>query len=140
MKLRTDGHLASEIFVYVDNGTRTAGHSPELTWRTARAYRSSCSRRGIQDASRKRTFPTVMPGYWAGTVTHTEGGSVVGMVSQEKWDKTRRMIEELLEMIPKSPLPLQQMLKIRDFLMYLVRTYTWINPYIKGMHNTIDSW
>ncbi len=65
---------------------------------------------------------------------------MVGMVSQEKWDKTRHLIQELLEMIPKGPLPLQQMLEIRGFLMYVVRTYTWMNPYIKGMHNTIDSW
>jgi hypothetical protein len=139
MKLRTDGHLAAEIFVYVDDG-RTAGHSPELAWRTARVYGSGCSKRGIQDASRKRTSPMVTPGPWAGMVTHTERGSVVGMLSQEKWDKTRRMIEELLEMIPKGPLPLQWMLEIRGFLMYIVRTYTWMNPYIKGMHNMIDSW
>ncbi len=24
--------------------------------------------------------------------------------------------------------------------MYVVWTYTWMNPYIKGMHNRIDSW
>jgi hypothetical protein len=43
MKLRTDGHLAAEIFVYVDDG-RKAGHSQELAWRTARAYGLGCSR------------------------------------------------------------------------------------------------
>ena len=53
---------------------------------------------------------------------------MVGMVSQEKWDKTRRLIQELLEMIPKGPLPLQRMLEIRGFLMYVVWTYTWMNP------------
>jgi hypothetical protein len=93
MKLRRDGHLAAEIFVYVDDG-RPTGHSPAITWRAARAYGSGCSRRGIQDASRKRTSPTETPGPWAGTVTHTEGGSVLGMVSQEKWDKTKRLIDE----------------------------------------------
>jgi len=93
MKLRRDGHLAAEIFVYVDDG-RPTGHSPAITWRAARAYGSGCSRRGIQDASRKRTSPTETPGPWAGTVTHTEGGSVLGMVSQEKWDKTKHLIDE----------------------------------------------
>jgi hypothetical protein len=24
--------------------------------------------------------------------------------------------------------------------MYVVQTYKWMNPYIKGLHNTIDSW
>jgi hypothetical protein len=70
-----------------------------------------------------------------------EGGMVAGMVSQEKWDKTKAMVTELAEMVPKGPLPLKRMLEIRGFLvMYVVRTYTWMNPYIKGMHLTINSW
>jgi hypothetical protein len=62
------------------------------------------------------------------------------MVSQAKWDKTKLLIAELGEMIPKGPLPLQRLLEIRGFLMYVVRTYTWLNPYIKGLHLTVDSW
>ena len=65
---------------------------------------------------------------------------MLGMVSQEKWDKTKHLIDELCEMVERGPLPLQRMLEIRGFLMYVVRTYTWMNPYIKCMHNTIDSW
>jgi hypothetical protein len=62
------------------------------------------------------------------------------MVSQEKWDKTELLIAELVEMIPKGPLPLQHLLEIRGFLMYVVWTYTWLNPYIKGLHLMVDSW
>jgi hypothetical protein len=29
---------------------------------------------------------------------------------------------------------------IRGFLIYVVRTYPWLNPYIKGLHLMIDSW
>ena len=43
-------------------------------------------------------------------------------------------------MIPKGPLPLQRLLEIRGFLMYVVWTYTWLNPYIKGLHLTVDRW
>ncbi len=50
MKVRSDGHLAAEIFVYVDDG-RLTGHSLELTWKAARTYGAGCSRRGIQDVS-----------------------------------------------------------------------------------------
>jgi len=107
----------------VDNG-RTTGYWRDLTWRAVRAYGSGCSRRGIQDASRKRTLPTESPGPWAGTVTHTGSGRLVGMVSQEKWDKTMCLLEELKEMVTKGPLPLQRMLKIRGFFMYVVHTYT----------------
>ncbi len=139
MKIRADGHLAAEIFVYVDDG-RATGHSPRLTWAAARAYAAGCSRRGVQDASRKRTSPLDTPGPWAGTVTHTADGRVLGMVSQVKWDKTKLLIAELGEMIPKGPLPLQRLLETRGFLMYVVRTYTWLNPYIKGLHLMVDSW
>jgi hypothetical protein len=139
MKIRFDGHISAEIFVYEDDG-RPMGYCTDLTWQAARAYGSGCSRRGIQDASRKRTSPTESPGPWAGTVTRTEGGSLVGMVSQEKWDKTKGLLKELTNMLTNGPLPLQHMLEIRGFLMYVVRTYPWLNPYMKGMHLTIDSW
>jgi hypothetical protein len=85
-------------------------------------------------------IPVRYTGPWAGTVTHTASGRVLGMVSQVKWDKTKLLIAELGEMIPKGPLPLQRLLEIRGFLMYVVRTYPWLNPYIKGLHLTVDSW
>jgi hypothetical protein len=139
MKVRTDGHLAAEIFVYVDH-RRPTGYCTQLCWKAARAYGAGCSWRGIQDASRKRTSPTMTPGPWVGTVTHTKGDTVVRMVSQEKWDKTRELLLELDNMLGQGPLPLQCMMEIRGFLMNIVRTYTWMNPYLKGMHLTIDSW
>ena len=125
--------------MYVDD-CRAIAHSAELAWRAARAYAAGCARLGIQDASRKRTSPSMVPGPWAGTVTHTDREQVHGMVSQEKWDKTRLLIRELEIMLIDDFLPLQRLLVIRGFLIYVVRTYPWLNPYIKGLHLTIDSW
>ena len=139
MKIRWDGGLAAEVFVYVDDG-RPTGPTEFLAWQAGRAYGSGCTRRGVQDASRKRTSPSLTPGPWAGTVTHTDGGRVSGMVSQEKWDKTKRLIREMADMVEQDCLPLARLLQIRGFLMYVVRTYPWINPYMKGLHLTIDSW
>jgi hypothetical protein len=48
MKIRAGSHLAAENFVYAE----------WLTWAAARAYAAGCSRRGVQDASRKRTSPS----------------------------------------------------------------------------------
>jgi hypothetical protein len=62
------------------------------------------------------------------------------MVSQEKWDKTKSLILEMVEMVAQDCLPLAQLLQIWGFLMYVVCTYPWINPYMKGLHLTIDSW
>jgi hypothetical protein len=139
MKIRWDGKLAAEVFVYVDDG-RATGPTELLAWQTGRAYGAGCTRRGVQNALQKRTSPSQTPGPWAGTVTHTDGGKVCGMVLQEKWDKTKRLIAELEEMVARDCLPLTRLLQIRGFLMYVVRTYPWINPYMKGLHLTIDSW
>ena len=62
------------------------------------------------------------------------------MVSQEKWEKTKRLVMELSRMLEQDFLPLQRLLVIRGFLIYMVWTYPWLNPYIKGLHLTIDSW
>ncbi len=43
-------------------------------------------------------------------------------------------------MLGEGPLPLQWMLEIWGFLMYVVHTYPWFNPNMKGMHLTVDSW
>jgi hypothetical protein len=139
MKVRADGLLALEVFVYVDD-VRVTGATADLAWWAARAYAAWCSKLGVQDAARKRTSASRTPGPWAGTVTHTDREQVCGMVSQEKWEKTQLLIRELKDMMERGRLPLQQLLEIRGFLIYVVRTYTWLNPYIKGLHLTIDSW
>ncbi len=139
MKVRWDGELAAEVFVYVDDG-RPTGPTEYLAWQAARAYGAGCTRRGVQDASRKRTLPSQTPGPWAGTVTHTDRGRICGTVSQEKWEKTKRLIAEMAIMVERDHLPLGCLLQIRGFLMYVVRTYPWINPYMKALHLTIDSW
>ena len=131
--------LNMEVYVYVDDG-RVTGHSAEQMVLGARAYGAGCTRLGVQDASRKRTTPTHTPGPWAGTVTHTDAGEVIGMVSQEKWDRTKALIQELSDLLANPPLPLHHLVQIRGFLIYVVRTYKWLNPYIKGLHLTIDSW
>jgi hypothetical protein len=139
MKICWDGELAAEVFVYVDNG-RPTGPTKYLTWQGGRTYGAGCTRRGTQDASQKRTSPSQTPGPWAGTVTHTDGGRVCGMVSQEKWDKTKRLIAKMEEMVARDYLSLARLLQVMGFLMYMVQTYPWINPYMKGLHLTINSW
>ena len=86
----------------------------------------------MQDVSRKRTSPSQAPGPWAGTVTHTIWGRICRTVSQEKWDKTKRLICEMAALVECERLMLGRLL--------LVRTYPWINQYMKGLHLTIDSW
>ncbi len=139
MKVRWDGQVATKVFIYVDDG-RPTRPIEFLTWQAGQAYGAGYTRRGVQDASRKWNSPSQAPGPLAGRVTHMDNGQICGMVSQEKWDKMKRLIQEMGEMVAKDHLPLARLLQIWRFLMYVVRTYPWINPYIKGLHLTIDSW
>ena len=81
MNVRSDGHLALEVSVYVDDDRPTA-HLMELCWEAARKFSLECSHLGVQDAAQKRTSPSQTPGPWTGMVTHTDQGEVVEMVSQ----------------------------------------------------------
>ena len=141
MKARWDGHLASEVFVYVDDG-RATGHCRQICWKAICKFASTCSRYGIQDAGRKRTGPSMSPGPWAGTVCLTVDGDVVGTLSAKKWEKTKALVNELKSMVEEAGhngvVSRDRLLSIRGFLIYVVRTYPYINPYLKGLHNTID--
>ena len=184
MKLRWDGHLATEVFYYVDDG-RATGFCREICWAAARQVAALCARYGVQDKAAKRTFPSPTPGPWAGTLSHTDRHEVAGMVSVPKWGKTKALIGEAwglvehalscertwggsmryvratrdavgrrrYEWVPTGrrvykrwfedegrKVPHQRLLEIRGFLNYVVRTYPWMNPYLKGLHLTIDGW
>ena len=52
--------------------------------------------------------------------------------------KTRKEIEKSGGFSDKSKLLRQRLLEISGFLNYVVRTYTRLSPFMKGMHNTID--
>ena len=47
----------------------------------------------------KRTFLSHLPDPWAGTVSRTDQGEVVGLVSKEKWMKTQSLVRKLAQML-----------------------------------------
>ena len=98
MKIRWDGHLATEVYFYVDDG-RATGFCREICWAATRQVTSCCTRFGVQDKAPKRTFPGPKQGPWSGSVTHTNRGEVAGLISDEKWAKTRGLILELFTMV-----------------------------------------
>ena len=75
-KVRFDGHLGCEIYVYVDDG-KVTGWCKAACWSAASRFSKIMSKLGIQDAARKRTEPLMTPGPWAGSVVHTDGGVVL---------------------------------------------------------------
>ncbi|EJK73831.1 hypothetical protein THAOC_04525 [Thalassiosira oceanica] len=103
MKLRADGEVACEVYVYVDDG-RLTGHSKIVCWRAAHRLCSVLNSLGIQDAARKRSEPSQTPGPWAGSVVHTDG-EVRVTVSAEKWAKAKAHLSELIEMAGSGASP-----------------------------------
>ena len=53
MKVRSDGHLLSEVFINVYDGLSIA-HLELVCWQVEKRFFSICNSLGIQDASRKR--------------------------------------------------------------------------------------
>jgi hypothetical protein len=66
---------------------------------------------------------------------------IVALTSQQKWDKAKKIIKDLLlEVRSGKRLHLRTLLKRRGFLVHLAMTYPIMTPYLKGLHLTVDSW
>ena len=136
---RSDGRIANDVVIYVDDA-RSTGASEDECWRAIRRVGSVLNSLGIQDAARKRRPPMTHPGAWAGAVFGTKGGVTVS-VSQEKWDKAQAYLSELSDQVKSGVLlNMKRVMTIRGFLLYVSRAYPVMTPYLKGLHNTIDSW
>ena len=63
-----------------------------------------CSYYGVQDALRNRREPSRTPGSWAGAVVSTES-KVIKCVSQERWLKTREVINWFTQFVDVEQVP-----------------------------------
>jgi hypothetical protein len=64
------------------------------------------------------------------------------MAAQDKWDKAKAQVEEVITMIQTNldRLDRKQLEQVRGFLQYITQTYSGMTPYIIGFHLTIDGW
>ena len=136
-----DGKMANDFITYVDD-TRSCGNSWEEARLASRTVASRLNWLGIQDAARKRRDPSQDPGPWAGSVVHvSEEGAISVSVTQERWDKTKGIVEWIYEeMLSSDTIEFKTLQRSRGFLVYVGRTYPVIVPYLKGIHLTLDSW
>ena len=73
-------------------------------------------------------------------MVETVDGKVVLLVSQKKWDRDKAMVKRVQdELRLKGSLEFEQLERDRGFLIYLSRTYKSMFPYLKGIHQTLDS-
>jgi hypothetical protein len=63
-------------------------------------------------------------------------------VSQDKWDKVKAQIAEIILMIKTDPDHWDHkcLEQVQGFLQYVTPTYSGMTPYIIGFHLTIDGW
>ena len=150
-KVRSDGCLASEFYIYVDD-VRITGPSEDEIWKAIRRFSSMISYLGIQDAARKRRPPTTRPGAWAGSMVYVDSKHVGVYIDQTKWTKTKEHIRWIKDQIMacdriiETKLPhnygidRKELERRRGFLVYVSRTYPAMTPYLKGIHQTLDGW
>jgi hypothetical protein len=137
-----DGKIAADLFVYVDDA-RITGPSEEECWAATRQAASRVNELGIQEAARKRRWPSQEPGAWAGSIVEATKEGVYVTVSQERWTKAKRYIGEIVDELASSrnqTLDFKPLERKRGFLIYVTRTYPAMVPYLKGIHQTLDSW
>lgn len=138
----SDGKMAADLFIYVDDARITAP-SEEESWQATRQAASTVNSLGIQEAARKRRWGSKRPGAWAGSIVETTEAGVYVTVSQEKWDKCRRYIGEIVGELRQSgddTLEFKPLERKRGFLIYVTRTFPSMVPYLKGIHQTLDTW
>jgi hypothetical protein len=97
---------------------------------------------GLKDAPRKRPDSSQAPDPWTGSILRTDLKGVYMFVAQDKGDKAKALVEEVIGMIKMDPdrLNHDRLEQVRGFLQYVTQTYSGMMPYIIGFHLTIDGW
>ena len=73
-------------------------------------------------------------------MAHTPNKEVVITATHVKQVKTRVLIIELETLTREDRVTHKRLECIKGFLIYVVRNFKWMTPYLKGLHLTIDGW
>jgi hypothetical protein len=136
-----DNNIACDLVIFVDD-LRVTGPSSLKCWRAGQRAAQILNHLGLQDAPRKRRGASQAPGPWTGTILRTDLKGVFVFVAQDKWDKAKAQIEEVIAMVENDSnhLDHKRLEQVRGFLQYVTQTYSGMTPYIIGFHLTIDGW
>jgi hypothetical protein len=136
-----DNNIACDLVIFVDD-LRVTGPTSDECWHAGQRAAQVLNHLGLQDAPRKRRGASQAPGPWTGTILRTDLNGVFVFVSQDKWDKAKAKIEEVIGMVERHPerLDHKRLEQVRGFLQYVTQTYSGTTPYIIGFHPTIDGW
>jgi hypothetical protein len=141
MKIRSDGKIACDKVVYVDDG-RIVGPTKEAGRQAMRKLCSGLSHLGVQDAVRKRRpVGQKATGAWAGTLAKADGIKLVKLTLQEKWDRGKSGVAWIEgEIETHGDIDSDRLRGTTGFLMHLAQTYHPVRPFLKGFYFTLESW
>jgi hypothetical protein len=112
------------------------GISYEDSWTVMHTFGCCYSYLGLQVTSQKFRPPFKFPGAWAGTFACSGLHGVGISCGQEKWDKAKRLLDEIQVKLDSSGhLTHKSLEQKRGFFVHLQHTYP-----CKGFHLTLDSW
>jgi hypothetical protein len=96
---------------------------------------------GIHHSLKKQKGSSKMTGPWAGSMIFLhEGGGVRILVTQDKWDEMKRLLEALVVLDESEWLDFKSLESVRGFLIFVYRTYRPVIPFLLGIHHMLDSW
>ena len=119
-KRRRDESLASDLVGFVDD-ERIEGSRSERVRQAGHAVSTRESYLGLEDALRKLRPITPQPGAWVGVVVHNDPTlGIVGLTSQDKWDRTKAICIHWLKMLVagRTEVPFKQLESDRGFLLF----------------------
>jgi hypothetical protein len=141
-KLRKlDGHIPVKFCTFVGDAHPT-GPSRKEAWTAAWRIASILGSLGIHNAPQKRWDSSQTPGAWTGSVLQIDKGQVRLLISQDKWEKTKGLLQEAQEMLATHPQALsrKQLEQIQGYLVHVAQTYSMFSSYLIGLHMTINFW
>jgi hypothetical protein len=97
-----DNNIVCDLVIFVDD-LRVTGPTSIECWKAGQRTAQILNCLGLHDAPRKRQGASQAPGPWTGTILRTDLDGVFVFVAQDKWDKAKAQIEEVIVMVEKNP-------------------------------------
>ena len=139
-KRTTNGSLAPDTYVFVDDGRQT-GPTEGLCDRATRSVASEGNFLGEQDASRKRRKSSQTSGAWIGAIYRASKDTIGVLSSQEKWDKAKGLVDKWLNQAANATeLNRKELERDRGFMVHIAMIYPSLVPYLKGFHLALETW
>jgi hypothetical protein len=136
-----DNNVACDIVIFVDD-LRVTGPTNAECWQAGQRAAKTINHLGLQDAPRKTRDADRAPGPWTGSILRADLDGVFLFVVQDKWDKAKSQVEEIISMIQTDPnrLDHKRLEQPRGFLQHVTQTCSGMTRCIIGFHLTVDGW